>query len=160
MEFLQSIKTCVFKKYFKTEGRASRSEFWSFIIFYFGVIALSIFIGPYLEEISQDPFTAKSYSPSYLIWTILFTLALIVPFNNVTIRRLHDIGQSGANWMGAVGGFLILGRVLSFLGKAAGYISFIGLIIFLIILVLCLKEGEKKDNIFGKNIYKKSKKRF
>ena len=158
MEFINALKTCIFKKYLKTEGRASRSEFWYFTIFYFGVIALSVKLVPYLEEMFQHPFLAKNDFSNYLIWTILFGLALIVPLTNVTIRRLNDINQSGINWMSAVGGFLILGRVLSFLGEFAVYIFYIGLLIFLIILVLCLKEGDKKDNMYGKNIYKKSKK--
>ena len=158
MEFINALRTCIFKKYLKTEGRASRSEFWYFTIFYFGVIALCIILLPYLEEMNQQEFSAKNDYSNYLIWTLLFGLALIAPLNNVTVRRLHDINQSGLNWMSAVGGFLILGRVLSFLGDFSVYISWVGILIYLIILVLCFKEGDKKDNIYGKNIYKKSKK--
>ena len=150
MEFINALKTCIFKKYFKTEGRASRSEFWYFVIFYFGVIALSIILFPHLEEMFKQPFTAKNdYS---IIWTFLFGLAFIFPLINVTVRRLHDINQSGLYWMGAVVGFLILAKVFS------DQIVWIGILIYFIILILCLKKGDKKDNMYGKNIYKKSKK--
>jgi len=161
MGFINSLTTCIFKKYLKTKGRASRSEFWYFAIFYFGVIALSInyldFFLQYLEEKNQQQFRVDLDYSNHWGWVMLFALLLIAPLNNVVIRRLHDINQSGANWMGAVGGFLILGRILSFLGDFAGYVSGIGILVFLIVLVLCLKVGDKKDNIYGKNIYKKQK---
>ena len=51
--------------------------------------------------------------------------------------------------MGAVVGFLILAKVFS------DHIVWIGILIYFIILILCLKKGDKKDNMYGKNIYKK-----
>ena len=50
MNVLEAIKTCISKKYTKTEGRASRSEFWYFFLFYILIITFSIQITPYLEE--------------------------------------------------------------------------------------------------------------
>ena len=60
--------------------------------------------------------------------------------------------------MGTFGGLLILGQIIY---RTIGLADIIGIgiwIIYGIILVLCLKPGDKKDNRFGKNIYKKIKK--
>ncbi|MES2939281.1 MAG: DUF805 domain-containing protein [Pseudomonadota bacterium] len=75
MDFQQSVRTCL-QKYADFNGRASRPEFWWFVLFTFGVsiIAGMIFRG----WISQ-----------------LISLALFVPSIAVGSRRLHDIGKSG-----------------------------------------------------------------
>jgi uncharacterized membrane protein YhaH (DUF805 family) len=75
MDFQQSIKTCL-QKYADFNGRASRPEFWWFVLFTFAVsiIAGVIFRG----WINQ-----------------LISLALFVPSIAVGARRLHDIGKSG-----------------------------------------------------------------
>lgn len=80
--FAQSVER-FFKKAFTLKGRASRSEFWFAYLFLFLV---NIFIG--------------------LIPVIgnLLTLALIVPFTTLSVRRLHDANLSGwwvlASWIG------------------------------------------------------------
>ena len=60
--------------------------------------------------------------------------------------------------MGTFGGLLILGQIIY---RTIGLADIIGIgiwIIYGIILILCIKQGDKKDNRFGKNIYKKIKK--
>ena len=54
MNFLEAIKICISKKYTKTEGRASRSEFWFFYLFYVGVIVAVSYVVPYLEDITTS----------------------------------------------------------------------------------------------------------
>ncbi len=68
---------------------------------------------------------------------IVIILALIIPYISVAARRLHDINKSG--WL-----------------QLIGIIPLVGWIIMIIWLV---RDGDKKDNRFGKNIYKKVKKR-
>jgi uncharacterized membrane protein YhaH (DUF805 family) len=65
-----------FKKYFDFDGRASRSEFWWFILF--GVIV---------------DFLSKRIDPSGL--TSLLALILLIPTISVSVRRLHDMDKSG-----------------------------------------------------------------
>tara|TARA_B100001996_G_C18196121_1_gene414124 strand:- start:2 stop:493 length:492 start_codon:yes stop_codon:yes gene_type:complete len=162
MNVIESIKTCVFKKYIKTEGRASRSEFCYFVFFYIGVIVMSLIIVPYIEEITRYEFSSKRDYSGYLLFFVwIFGLGLLLPFNSVHIRRLNDINQPGLNWMATFAGLLIFGSILNGLtgGATGGLIAWIALIVYLIILTLCLKTGDKKDNKFGKNIYKKVNKK-
>ena len=158
MNFKESINICI-KKYTKTEGRASRSEFWYFFLFYVGVILIISYVFPYLEEITTSEFSAKNDFSGYsLAFILIFALALILPFNNVHVRRLNDINTSGLHWMGTFGGLLILGSITH---RTIGLADIIGIgiwIIYGIILILCLKPGDKKDNRFGKNIYTKIRK--
>ena len=162
MNFIESIKTCVFKKYTKTEGRASRSEFCYFVLFYIGVIAISITITPYIEETTQYEFSVKNdYGVYVFFFLAVFGLGLLIPFYNVHIRRFHDINQSGSNFMIPLGLLLISGSVFSRLSgsDAAEGLAWVVLIFYLIILLLCLKPGDNKNNKFGKNIYKKTSKK-
>ena len=74
MNFQESIKVC-FSKYVDFSGRASRSEYWWFVLFLFlGHFVLSIF----------------SHWAAYL-----FALATLLPALAAATRRLHDTGRSG-----------------------------------------------------------------
>lgn len=79
-----------FKKYVDFEGRASRMEFWTFILVNLVISAILANIFPYLGS--------------------LFSLAIIVPSIAVSVRRLHDVGQTG--WMLLVGLIPLLGLII------------------------------------------------
>ena len=89
MNFKESINICI-KKYTKTEGRASRSEFWYFCLFCLlvGIVTLYIDISVLGYSVEEE------YTP---LNTIAY-LAVFIPSISVTARRLHDIGKSGW-WM-------------------------------------------------------------
>lgn len=74
MTFLDSIETC-FKKSFQIKGRASKSEFWWFTLFYFIAIFSLVVINETLA--------------------IIFLLIILPASICVTVRRLHDQGKSG-----------------------------------------------------------------
>lgn len=81
-----AIKAC-WSKYATFEGRANRSEYWYWILFY------SIFaIIPYINLIAA--------------------LVFLLPTLAVLVRRLHDIGKSGWNYffnlIPFVGGIILL----------------------------------------------------
>ena len=83
------------KNWNKFNGRANRSEFWYFTLFYFifGAIAYFIdvsFLGYDLMDITSIGVLQTAYN-----------LVLLIPSFSVTIRRLHDINKSGWNllWM-------------------------------------------------------------
>jgi uncharacterized membrane protein YhaH (DUF805 family) len=83
MNFPQAVATC-FKKYAVFSGRASRSEYWYFALFYFlGNIAAGI-----LDAVVMR-------NPNIQIFSSIFDLALVLPFLAVEIRRLHDVDRSG-----------------------------------------------------------------
>jgi len=74
MIFMESVNTC-FNKYLDFEGRATRSEFWWFMLFGFVVSLILASIHPTIET--------------------LFSLAIFLPSLAVGSRRLHDIDKSG-----------------------------------------------------------------
>ena len=141
MNFSDAVKTC-FKKYANFNGRASRSEFWFFVLFYYAVIILSVLF------ISQT----KSYGPG-MIFMFGFALIALFPYLGVTIRRLHDINQPGT-WVGAA----IIASIVSRIPNLY-LVGIISLGLNIIILILCAKDGDKKNNRFGKNIYNKKRKK-
>ncbi|MEO5587842.1 MAG: DUF805 domain-containing protein [Novosphingobium sp.] len=85
MTFQESIKTC-FSKYVTWKGRASRSEFWFFVLFFFGGVIVSSVIDRALGTGS-----ANGVGIVYAI----FVLATFLPYLAVLVRRLHDTGRSG-----------------------------------------------------------------
>ncbi|MBR3902684.1 MAG: DUF805 domain-containing protein [Akkermansia sp.] len=78
--------TCCLKRYTKFEGRASRSEFWYWVLSTFIIGFVIGFVGVLTvgEEVTN------------VILNIL-QLALLLPGLAVAVRRLHDTGRSGWN---------------------------------------------------------------
>ena len=76
------------KWYFKCctdfSGRASRKEYWSFVLVNDVCIAYIILVIVELIELTY-------------YWPYVYTLALFIPPLAVGVRRLHDVGKSG--WM-------------------------------------------------------------
>lgn len=89
MTFIDAIRTC-FRKYADFSGRASRSEFWWWVLF--NVIG-NVVLGLINEKLS---------------W--VFALATLVPYFAVTARRLHDTDRSG--WLQLLGFIPVVGWIL------------------------------------------------
>ena len=145
MNFKNAIKTCLKDKYANFKGRASRSEFWFFYLF--------LVIG-YAISISTIFISIKLFIGTMSI----FVLAMIIPSLAVTVRRLHDINKSG--WFILLPlPFDIMQRVLE---ESSAGLSLVFLVIslglYIYLLVLYCTDGEKKNNRFGKNIYKGKRK--
>ena len=83
-----NFKMCMTEKYLKFEGRATRGEYWKFVLIQFVIIIvleflISIFsIGSTFED----------------ILTLVVTLPFILPSLAVQTRRLHDLNRS-AWWL-------------------------------------------------------------
>jgi uncharacterized membrane protein YhaH (DUF805 family) len=76
MNMQTAVKTCLIEKYATFSGRASRSEYWWFVLAYvIGAVIVSLLGIGFL----------------YLI----YTLALIVPAAAAGYRRLQDTGRKG-----------------------------------------------------------------
>ena len=89
MNFQQSIEVC-FKKYADFSGRASRPEFWWFVLF--------IFVGSLV-------LSAVSF------WlNLLFLLGTLLPQVAAATRRLHDTGRSG--WWQLIGLIPVIGWIV------------------------------------------------
>ena len=101
MNFQTSIKTC-FNKYAVFSGRASRSEYWFFVLF--GI--LGGIISAIIDTMILG-YSAEVNGPINLI----FSIALILPSISVAARRLHDLDKSGwwqLLWITIIGGILII----------------------------------------------------
>ncbi len=102
MNFVDAIAVG-FKNYFNFRGRASRSEFWYWVLF---TILLSLVLGtietviwpaaPIDSEDLAAVWEATLSAPTPL--TSLANLILFIPGLSVTARRFHDAGFS-AKWL-------------------------------------------------------------
>ena len=75
------------KNYATFTGRARRSEYWFFTLFYFIFLVVAVILGNLLGITIED----TGIGPLYFI----SILAMIIPGLAVTVRRLHDVGKSG-----------------------------------------------------------------
>ena len=92
MNMKEAVTSVLIKKYATIEGRASRSEYWWFTLFYVLASVLSDVLDAVLgwQFGEPDPFGQQ---PGVL--NSLFLLAILIPFICVTARRLHDVNRSG-----------------------------------------------------------------
>ena len=92
MDFKSSIKS-VLSKYVRFEGRASRSEYWYWILaLVLTSILLSIIEGVVLAPLMGfEQFDPQAGQPLRM----LLSLVVLLPSLAVAARRLHDIGRSG-----------------------------------------------------------------
>ncbi len=91
MKFGQAIDSVLFKNYFNLEGKASRSEYWWFMLFFiiFNFVA-GIIVG-IIVGISQG----ADFNPdSFALYYTLGLLALfILPLLGLSVRRFADAGR-------------------------------------------------------------------
>ena len=80
-------------KFATADGRASRREYWTFVLINF---AISIAINIVASQIGLISIVG-----------LLFSLAIFVPSVAVGIRRMHDTGKSG--WLLLIGIIPVLG---------------------------------------------------
>ena len=154
--FRDAINTCL-NKYATFSGRASRSEYWYFVLF-------TVLIGFVSGLVDGIIFPGNYFSPINSI----VSLAVLLPGLSVAVRRLHDIGRSGwwvgSYYLGLVAYIVlvvpIVGIAVSLSGAPAGEpsalaLSVIGLggIAFLVMTVVLLvffcTRGEAGRNRFG-----------
>ena len=145
MNFSQSVSTC-FKKYFVFDGRAKRSEYWFFFLFYI----LAGGISGFLDVAIFGPGFWKDHGPI----NVIVNLILIIPILSAGARRLHDTNRSG--WWQLLGliGFAITYYQKDMLTKGlitSSYfiLSFLALGIYILLIVWLASKGEKKKNRFG-----------
>ncbi len=119
MTFTQSIGSC-FSKYFNFSGRASRSEYWWWILFTF-IIGFLFGIPAGLKS-THELMGSGLPVISYIVGAIL-----LIPNLAVLVRRLHDTGKSGWWWL-------------------IGFIPFLGIIV---LFIFCCQPSQPYPNRYG-----------
>jgi uncharacterized membrane protein YhaH (DUF805 family) len=89
MTFVESVRTC-FTKYADFSGRASRSEFWWWVLF---CVIATMALGAISHKLEAA-----------------FTIATLLPALAVGARRLHDTDRSG--WLQLLGLVPIIGWIV------------------------------------------------
>ena len=111
-------------KYLDFEGRASRAEYWYFVMYKWlsiiGLILTSTILSfvPYIGEVISMLF-------------FIAIVGLILPSLAIVVRRLHDVGESGV---------LLLVGLVPFIG---------GIVLF----VFKVQEGKTGPNKYGPDPY-------
>src|SRR5271154_2632602 len=86
MNFLQAIGNG-FDECRNNHGRASRSEYWYWMIFFFLIMNIADYLNGYLLHIPPNP--------GYMIIPSWIGTLLLWPTINVGVRRLHDTDRTG-----------------------------------------------------------------
>lgn len=113
-----------FKQYATFSGRASRSEFWRFIVSREIVLDGMAVFSSIVDMILGNTSDASDY---ILALIIILHLIYLLPTLAITCRRLHDVGKSGLT-------FLLV------------FIPIIGIFVLLSNLV---KKGDNSTNVYG-----------
>lgn len=116
------------RKTFVLKGRATRTEFWSFILFsaVLSTVAQSAVQACGFACVSGMDLSAPTFAESLSTPILVFLVALVLVFfilnilltitqTTVTVRRLHDVGRSG-KWL--------LAHILLLLVALGGLIGF------------------------------------
>jgi len=93
IDLFNAIKIC-FQKFFIFTNRASRSEYWWFILFYTIFASIPTFVP----------------NENLVVFGYIMSLLLFIPGIAVTVRRLHDINKSG--WFICISLIPILGSII------------------------------------------------
>ena len=111
----------VFNKYATFKGRARRSEYWWFVLFY----SLVLIAAAILDNLFGITIEHTFYGAIYCI----AALVLFLPNLAVTVRRLHDINKSGWN---------ILWGIIPLIGS-------------ILLIVWCCQDSKAEANQYGES---------
>jgi uncharacterized membrane protein YhaH (DUF805 family) len=126
VSFPESISTC-FRKYAVFRGRASRPEFWWFVLLYYAIIFVPVFVAVASDPDAFEQASSNDEVPTALALIIFGGfLSLLLPYLAAGVRRLHDTGKSGWWW-------------------------FINLIPFgsIVLIIFLATEGDRVSNRYG-----------
>ncbi len=138
------------QKYADFSGRASRPEYWWFVL---GLIVASIVISIIESILGINRMIGGVYGPLM----ILLWLGTLVPQISVGVRRLHDTDRSGW-WLllplipyliaFVLGGQAMMSGSMAGLG-VAGIFLMIGAVAAIVLLIFMILAGTPGDNRYG-----------
>lgn len=131
------------KMYFNGKGRATRKEYWSFILFRWvfiisfvvlGVVAIFLLSGVANAQ-SYDSAPGDSAGGAFILISWILGLPFVAPHYAVSARRLHDVGLSG---------WLALLMLIPYLG---------GLFMFVIALIPSQNQRNRYDTSIDVGVF-------
>jgi len=134
MGFTEAVRTVLKQKYATFSGRASRSEYWWFMLFYVLTAFTISFVAGLTGTFSGLQGGISALATVFLVIGGLFIVALILPLISLQVRRFHDRNMSGWWYLALV--------ILSM-------VPYVGLIASLAVLVTNLLPGTEGPNKFG-----------
>ncbi len=93
-DIIENYKRIVLEKYATFEGRASRREFWYFVL---ASVIISLILG-FIEGILRGLLSIPPMHNDESALANIYSLLVLLPSLAVSARRLHDIDKSGW-WM-------------------------------------------------------------
>ena len=140
MNFGKAVKSG-FKNYANFQGRATRSEFWYWTLFF-----AMAYTGFYLAYITIGQNMGVSLMTAE-IGNALMIAMLLLPSVAVTTRRLHDTNRSG--WWQLIGVALFIGVILlpGLVNRQLGGI--LPMVALFALLGFLAKESDPAPNRFG-----------
>src|SRR5699024_7891041 len=85
----------VLTKYATFQGRATRPEFWWWLLAFWLAVGLPWLIGLIITGATGTSLEESPIVGLLGIYTLVLVLGAVLPSIAVSVRRLHDIGQSG-----------------------------------------------------------------
>ena len=87
-----------FRNYAKCDGRATRKEYWMFLLFHYlftvGFVLIDAYFVLYFKIVTE--YYVYYFNYGYL--TLIYSLVSVCPAICLQVRRLHDVGKSGGWW--------------------------------------------------------------
>ena len=91
MKFGQAIDSVLFNNYFNLEGKATRSEYWWFMLFF---LIFNLFAGIIVGIVAGITLGADFNPDTFSLYYMLGLLALfILPLLGLSVRRFADAGR-------------------------------------------------------------------
>ena len=122
-----------FRRYFDFTGRSSRSAYWWFQLFYFLTLILFV-VSVVITGMDVDSEEIETSGAVSLFAFALFVLGTFIGQISLSVRRFHDLNQTG--WLVLV--FII-----------GGLIPLIGLLVSLAQIIWFVMPGTVGNNRYG-----------
>ena len=152
MTFIDSVKTC-FKKILDIQGRASRSEYWWFMLFLAFVPALTMYgliliVSSLLALLGIENFPIESLT---IVIVVLVFAPVGIAVTTVSVRRLHDLNKSG--WYIAIYYALDLIAIIPGISPTlSNVLLWISTGFYIYLTVIFMFKGSNKKNKYGSPI--------
>lgn len=132
------------QRYFDFSGRSARAEYW-----WFYLLLMVLTFAAALIDLVVDPEGIMGVGVAGL----MVSLATLIPWLAVSVRRFHDLNMSGWNVLKPFVGLIVLVgfSIFGSVGVILGLLFFAGTCIWLLVM-LCL-PGTPGPNPYGEHPY-------